>query len=133
MANTLKFDLVSPERNIVSVAAMRVQIPGMEGDFTAMPDHAPFLTTLRPGIVRVVSESETTEYVVTGGFAEVTPEAATVLAEAAVPRSEVKSGHLIRDTLAEAERVREEAPSEMRMAADQRVSDVQVLQRQLGL
>ena len=52
MADTLQFDLVSPERKLASVAATSVQIPGMGGDFTAMPNHAPFLTTLRPGVVR---------------------------------------------------------------------------------
>ena len=52
MADTLQFDLVSPERKLASVEATSVQIPGMDGDFTAMPNHAPFLTTLRPGVVQ---------------------------------------------------------------------------------
>ena len=51
MADTLQFDLVSPERKLASVEATSVQIPGIGGDFTAMPNHAPFLTTLRPGVV----------------------------------------------------------------------------------
>ena len=56
MAETLHFELVSPERKLVSTAATQVQIPGAAGDFTAMPKHAPFLTTLRPGVVKVVGE-----------------------------------------------------------------------------
>ena len=53
MAETLQFELVSPERRLASVAATEVRIPGAEGDFTAMPGHAPFMTTLRPGLVLV--------------------------------------------------------------------------------
>ena len=49
MAETMQFDLVSPERQLASLAADAVGIPGAEGDLTAMADHAPFLTTLRPG------------------------------------------------------------------------------------
>jgi F-type H+-transporting ATPase subunit epsilon len=131
MADTLQFDLVSPERNVVSVAANSVQIPGMDGDLTATPRHAPFLTTLRPGVVRVMAGGQATEYVVTGGFAEVTPEATTILAEKAVPRAEA-NGAMLAEVLAEAERLRDEAPQERRMAAHQRVSDVRVLQSRLG-
>ena len=49
MADTMQFDLVSPEKSLASLAAREVQIPGSEGDMTAMPDHAPTITTLRPG------------------------------------------------------------------------------------
>jgi len=99
MADTMQFDLVSPERKLASLAANSVQIPAMDGDMTAMPNHAPFLTTLRPGIVRVVAGSEVAEFVVTGGFAEVSPAGATILAEQAVPRADV-SGDLLADLLA---------------------------------
>ena len=51
MADTMQFDLVTPERKLASVAAREVRIPGADGDLTAMPDHAPLITTLRPGIV----------------------------------------------------------------------------------
>ena len=133
MADTLQFDLVSPERKLASVAATSVQIPGIGGDFTAMPNHAPFLTTLRPGVVRVVTAgAETTEYVVTGGFAEVSPTAATILAEQAVLRAEADAG-LVADLLAAAERDLAEAPEERRMAAGQRVRDVIALKTQLGV
>lgn len=132
MADTLQFNLVSPERNVVSATASSVQIPGMDGDLTATPRHAPFLTTLRPGLVRVTAEGRATEYVVTGGFAEITPEATTILAERAVPRAEADSA-MLAEVLAEAERLRDEVPQDRRMAANQRVSDVRVLQSRLGL
>ncbi len=88
MADTMTFDLVSPERKLASVEATSVNIPGMEGDLTAMPNHAAFLTTLRPGIVSVNNGNDVTEYVVTGGFAEVSAEGTTVLAEEALLKSE---------------------------------------------
>jgi F-type H+-transporting ATPase subunit epsilon len=131
MADTLTFDLVSPERKLASVEATAVQIPGMSGDFTAMPNHAPFLTTLRPGVVRVTAGGQVTEYVVTGGFAEVSPTAASILAEQAVPRSEA-SAAMISDLLATAESDLADAPEESRMAAGQRVRDVLALRSQIG-
>ena len=88
MAN-LQFDLVSPERRLASVEATEVQIPGADGDMTAMADHAPTITTLRPGVLRVVHGAGTDEYVVSGGFAEITATGVSVLAEEALPKSEV--------------------------------------------
>jgi F-type H+-transporting ATPase subunit epsilon len=84
MAGTLQFDLVSPERRLASVKASEVQIPGADGDLTAMEGHAPTITTLRPGILKAVSSEGTKAYVVTGGFAEVSAGGVSVLAERAV-------------------------------------------------
>jgi F-type H+-transporting ATPase subunit epsilon len=131
MADTLQFDLVSPERKLASISATSVVIPGMNGDFTAMPMHAPFLTTLRPGVVRVAAGAETAEFVVTGGFAEVSPTAATVLAEYATPRNETDAG-VITDLVAEAERLLADAAPEARLAAAQRIRDLIGLQSQLA-
>ena len=89
MADTMQFDLVSPERLLASVEATEVQIPGSEGDMTAMADHAATITTLRPGILRVVTSGGTQEYLVTGGFAEINAAGTSVLAEQAMPRDEV--------------------------------------------
>jgi F-type H+-transporting ATPase subunit epsilon len=132
MADTLQVDLVSPERKLAAIAASAVTIPGIGGDFTAMPNHAPFLTTLRPGVVRVVAGSDIQEYVVTGGFAEVSPSAATILAESAVLRADVDGG-LVSELLAAAERDLAEAPEDRRMTASQRVRDVVALKSQLAL
>ena len=88
MAEVMQFDLVSPERRLISVAATAVQVPGAEGDMTVMAQHAPTITTLRPGVVRVEAEGGMQEYIVTGGFAEI-GESVTVLAERALPRHEV--------------------------------------------
>ena len=88
MAETMQFDLVSPERRLASGQVISVQIPGVEGDLTAMPGHMPMITTLRPGVLRVSSEDGDQDYVVTGGFAEI-GEGLSVLAEKAVLRSEM--------------------------------------------
>lgn len=132
MATTMQFDLVSPERKLVSVQASSVQIPGIHGDFTAMPNHAPFLTTLRPGVIKVNAPGEVTEYVVTGGFAEVSPEATTILAELAMPRSEA-SLDLISELTKEAEAGLADAAESDKIAAGQRLRDVNQLRSALGL
>lgn len=86
MAEMMQFDLVSPERSLVSTLASAVQIPGAEGDLTAMPGHAPLITTLRPGILTVTGADGVSHYAVTGGFAEIGAGGTTVLAERAYPR-----------------------------------------------
>lgn len=88
MAN-LQFDLVSPERRLASVEATEVQIPAAEGDMTAMANHAPTITTLRPGVLTVIHSGGSDAYVVSGGFAEITAEGVSVLAEQALPKDEV--------------------------------------------
>ncbi|MHA6266173.1 F0F1 ATP synthase subunit epsilon [uncultured Aliiroseovarius sp.] len=89
MADTMQFDLVSPERRLASLQATAIQLPGVDGDMTAMPNHAPTITTLRPGIVRVEAPEGNAEYAVTGGFAEITATGTSVLAERALPVAEV--------------------------------------------
>ncbi|MFC3180937.1 F0F1 ATP synthase subunit epsilon [Cypionkella sinensis] len=91
MAGTLQFDLVSPERRLASVVASEVQIPGADGDLTAMEGHAPTITTLRPGVLKVVSTEGAKSYVVTGGFAEISATSVSVLAERAVPVEELNA------------------------------------------
>ena len=88
MAQTMQFDLVSPERRLASGQVTAVQIPGVEGDLTAMPGHMPMITPLRPGVLRVSSEEGDKAYEVTGVFVEI-GEGLSVLAEKAVLRSEM--------------------------------------------
>lgn len=133
MADTMKFSLVSPERLLAEVEARSAQVPGSEGEFTAMPDHAPFVSTLRPGIVRVTAAAgAVTEYFVTGGFAEVSQEATSVLAEEAVERDAL-SRDWLDEKLAEAQTALEGAPDYARIAAGQKVNDFKAAIDQLGL
>ena len=134
MADTMQFDLVSPERRLASVQAREVQIPGADGDMTAMPDHAPTITTLRPGVLRVVHAGGTDEYVVVGGFAEITATTVSVLAEEALPKSEVTQ--VIYDRMVtEAKTALEQAKNEPGSvdAAAKTLADVVAIAGALGL
>ncbi len=83
MAGTFKFELVSPERILMSVEAEQVIIPGAEGPFTVLEGHAPVVSTLLPGVIHVTTPSSKQAIFVRFGFAEVTAEQLTVLAERA--------------------------------------------------
>lgn len=86
----LKFELVSPERLLLSAEVQQVTVPGTDGLFTVLPYHAPVLSTLRPGVVDVVMAEGTVERIfVRGGFAEVNRLGLTVLAEVAIPLAEL--------------------------------------------
>ena len=84
----MQVDIVTPERRLLSMAATEVQIPGAEGDLTAMEGHSTAMVGLRPGILRANGASGSKAYVVTGGFAEINATSVTVLAEQAIPVEE---------------------------------------------
>ena len=89
MAEGLKIEIVSPERLVLSETVTSVTVPGTEGYFTVMPDHAPFMTTLRPGFITVNKDGgQSTVFYVRGGFADVSSEGLTILAEQSLPFSE---------------------------------------------
>ncbi|MCR5878394.1 ATP synthase F1 subunit epsilon [Phenylobacterium sp. J367] len=81
MAEKLHFSLVSPQRELFSGLVDQVDAPGAEGDFGVLANHAPFMTALREGQLRVHNNGQVTVYDIRGGFADVTPEGLTVLAE----------------------------------------------------
>lgn len=90
MADKVQFELVSPERLLISQPVDMVVVPGSEGDFGVLPGHAPFISTVRPGVIEVYEGNTVTERIfVAGGFAEVTGERCTVLAEQAAPLTDV--------------------------------------------
>lgn len=128
MADMLQFELVSPERRLAAMQAASVTIPGQMGELTAMPGHAPFLTTLRPGFVSVTG-AETGRFFVTGGFAEISGDAVAVLAEEAVQADEATADWL-REKVAAAEKELAEAGEERAQAALQRLNDFRALAAQ---
>ena len=112
--------------------ATEVQIPGADGDMTVMADHAPVITTLRTGLLKVIGPGGSASYAVTGGFAEISATGASVLAEHAVPVAEVTPAFL--DGLAaEANAVAARASGAARDAADKQVADVAALRAALGI
>ena len=97
------FRLVMPEREVLATEADMVVVPGSEGDFGVLHGHAPLISTVRPGVLEVIQSNKVDKrFIVVGGFAEVTPERCTVLADEAVPFEEVTA-----DQLAERERAAE--------------------------
>ena len=90
MAETFKFELVSPERLLLSGDVEQVLVPGSEGDFTMLARHAPLLTGLRPGLLEIGAGNERKRYFVRGGFAEVSPSGLVVLAETAIDLDELE-------------------------------------------
>jgi F-type H+-transporting ATPase subunit epsilon len=90
MADKTQFELVSPERLLISKAVDMVVVPGSEGDFGVLPDHAPLISSVRPGVIAVFEGNQVTDRIfVAGGFVEVTGERCTVLAEQAMPLAEL--------------------------------------------
>ena len=90
MAGTFKFELVTPERMALSEDVAQVVVPGVEGEFTVLPGHAPVISALRPGVIEVVlPDASKTRIFVKGGFAEVDADHLTVLAERALAVEEM--------------------------------------------
>lgn len=106
MAN-FPFELVSPTRLVFSGEVEQVDVPGAEGDFGVLPGNAPFISTLRPGVLTIRNGADIKRYFVREGFAEVNPEGLTVLAETAVPVEDVDL-----NAMAEAIKAAEKAAAE---------------------
>jgi len=97
MAESFQFELVSPERLLVSEKVESVVIPGTEGEMTVMANHAPVMATVKAGVVTVSPVSGKTErYVVFGGFADILPTGVTLLAESAVHVDEIDKSDIAR-------------------------------------
>jgi F-type H+-transporting ATPase subunit epsilon len=97
MAGTFKFELVSPERILISADAEQVIVPGMEGQFTVFAGHAPVISTLRPGVLDAQVEGGRRRVFVRGGFAEVEPDRVTVLAQHLLDLDNLDAGHLAQE------------------------------------
>ena len=89
MAEMLNFEMVSPERLLLSEEVTSVTVPGTDGDFTVFAAHAPVLSTMRPGVVDVQKASGEERIFVRGGFAEVNPAGLIILAEEAIAMADL--------------------------------------------
>ncbi len=112
MAGTFKFELVTPERMALSQDATQVLVPGVEGEFTVLPGHAPVISALRPGVIEVTlaEGAEKERIFVKGGFAEVDADRVTVLAERALSVDEMDASTIAAEL--------EAAEAELAAAAD---------------
>ena len=95
MADRVLFELVTPERLIVSTEVEMVVVPGSEGNFGVLPGHAPLISTIRPGTIDIYEGKAVTQRIfVVGGIAEVTPQRCTVLADEAMAPDSLDRGAL---------------------------------------
>ncbi|MBX3509442.1 MAG: F0F1 ATP synthase subunit epsilon [Parvibaculum sp.] len=128
MAEKLNFDLVSPERLLLSEKVDMVTVPGAEGDMGIMAGHAPAMSTLRPGVIGVQVEGQPERrYFVRGGFAEVTPAGLTVLAEHTVPLAELDAEALAREIANAEEDVADAKSDEARQRAQEKLDQLKSL------
>jgi len=93
----LAFALVSPERELFHGQVDQVVVPGSDGEFGVLPKHAPFMSTIKPGALRILNDGAERRVFVNGGFADVTPDGLTVLAEDAVDLADVDAAGLEQD------------------------------------
>jgi len=95
MADTVEFELVSPERLVLSQPVEMVVIPGVEGNFGVLPGHAPFISMIRPGMIEIYEGRTVTQRIfVVGGIAEVIPDRCTVLADEAFAPETLNAGEI---------------------------------------
>lgn len=129
MAEAFKFELVSPERLLVSQQVESVVIPGSEGEMTVMANHAPVMTTVKPGVVTVKPVSGGEErYVVFGGFADILPSGCTLLAESAVSVRDIDRNDLARRIQEAREDVADAKDDQARTKAEQFLGQLTTLE-----
>lgn len=132
MAEAFQFELVSPERLLVSEKIESVVIPATEGEMTVMANHAPVMTTIKPGVVTVKTASGQQErYVVFGGFADILPAGCTLLAESAVAVKDLDRDDIARRVQDAREDVTDARDDAARTRAEQYVAQLTTLQSAL--
>jgi len=127
------FELVSPEKLLFSGEVEAVVVPGGEGDFTVMKDHAPVMTTMRPGVVEVNEGAKATRLFVRGGFADVSAKGLTILAEQAIPVAELDAEKIGAEIKNAEEDLGDATSDEVRRAAQERLDQMRELKAALGI
>ncbi|MGE0847212.1 MAG: F0F1 ATP synthase subunit epsilon [Flavobacteriaceae bacterium] len=130
MADTFKFELVSPEKLLVSEDAEWAVIPGSEGEMTVLPQHAPVMSTLKPGVISVKQAGGGEErFAVFGGFVDILPDACTVLAESALPVSELNREEMAQRIEAVRGQIAAASSDEERASAEQFLHQLTTLEQ----
>jgi F-type H+-transporting ATPase subunit epsilon len=134
MADAFQFELVAPERLLMSEAVDQVVVPGSEGYFTVLKGHAPFMSTLRPGVVDVTPAGggAAERIFVRGGFADVNAEGLTILAEQAIPLDEVDAALLAQEVRNAEEDVADAKDGATKDAAELKLHQLKEVQAALG-
>jgi F-type H+-transporting ATPase subunit epsilon len=133
MADTFHFELISPERKVVSADLSEAVLPGQEGDLAAMPGRALMILKLRPGILTTKSKDGEKQYFLRGGLADVGPQDTVVLAEYAIPLSDL-TGEILDTEIGEAQEALDKAVDDVRrISAWDRLERLQTLKARLAL
>jgi F-type H+-transporting ATPase subunit epsilon len=134
MPEPFKFELVSPERLLISSEVEQVLVPGAEGDMTVLAYHAPVLTTLRPGVLDIgFPGGEHQRYFIRGGFAEIGPSGLTILAETAINLAELDASQLAQAVKDAEEDVADATEDMARDRAQTRLDQLRQVQAALNL
>ena len=132
MAELLKFELVSPEKLLMSADVEQVVVPGSEGDFGVLVNHAPVLSTMRPGVVDITeADGKKQRIYVRGGFAEVNPLGLTVLAEEAINMEDLDAAALEQKISNAEEDVADATSDEKRIKAQETLDHLKELKTSL--
>ncbi len=128
------FELVSPEKIVFSGEVEAVVIPGVEGEFTVLKDHAPTLALIKPGILEYdLSETQKTRLFVRGGFAQIAPEGLTILAEQTIALEELDAAKIDADLKDAEEDVTDAKSDEARRIATEKRDQLNELKAALKL
>ena len=134
MAETFTFELVSPERLLISEDVESVLVPGSEGDFQVLANHAPVLSTLRPGLLDVIlSGGKERRIFVRGGFAEAGPDSLTVLALSAIDSADLDKKAVAQEIKDAEEDVSDAKDDETRDKAQDNLDQLKLVRDSLGL
>ena len=125
------FELVSPERLIFSGDVEQVVVPGSEGVFTVLKNHAPMMSTIRPGVIEVTTATGPSKLFVRGGFADVSETGLTILAEQAIPVADLDGAKIDADLRAAEEDVEDASTDEARDAATLRADQLRAMRAAL--
>jgi F-type H+-transporting ATPase subunit epsilon len=129
---TFRFELVSPERLVFAGEVSQVDVPGEEGEFGVLAGHAPYIATLKPGLLTIYRNGEPQRIVVRGGLAEMGPTGLTVLAEQAVPVAEIDAAMIAQAVKDAEEDVTDADNDKARDRARARLEQLQTLKSALG-
>lgn len=132
MAEPFQFELVSPERLLMSEPVDSVVVPGTEGYFTVLKDHAPYMSTLKPGVVDVAHGGQTDRIFVRGGFADINAGGLTILAEQAIPLADVDAADLAQEVQNAQEDVNDAKDPAIEAEAELRLHQLKEVQSALG-
>jgi F-type H+-transporting ATPase subunit epsilon len=127
MADKLHFALVSPERELFNGDVDHVVVPGSEGEFGVSPNHAPVMSVIKPGALKVFDDGNVRRIFVNGGFADVTPDGLTVLAEEAVDLADIDPATLEQDLKNAQEDLRDANSDAKRDAAQRAVARLETI------